>query len=120
MPTNGRHPPDEGRAERRLGATVPAHPADTAQQVFHHGGWQVVRTFLIGAMLVASLPAWAEPSSPLQIRLTVVESCSDDGGGIRCPAPHQRSDAPQAPRQVRELAPPATDENATPSVTLIY
>ena len=80
----------------------------------------MVRTFLIGAMLVASLPAWAEPSSPLQIRLTVVESCSDYGGAIRSPAPHQRSDAPPAPRQVRELAPPATDGNATPSVTLIY
>ncbi|MGB0399390.1 hypothetical protein [Stenotrophomonas sp.] len=81
----------------------------------------MVRAFLIGAMLVASLPAWAEPSSStLQIRLTVVESCSDDGGGVRCPAPHQRSDAPQVPPQVRELAPPATDENATPSVTLIY
>lgn len=102
-------------------ATVPAHPADTAQRVFQYGGWQVVRAFLIGAMLVASLPAWGEPSSStLQIRLTVVESCSDDGGGVRCPAPHQRSDAPQVPPQVRELAPPATDENATPSVTLIY
>ena len=63
VPTNGRHPPDEGRAERRLGATVPAHPADTAQQVFQHGGWQVVRTFSIAAMLVASTPALAEPSS---------------------------------------------------------
>jgi len=120
VPANGRHPPDEGRAERRLGATVPAHPADTAQQVFQHGGWQVVRTFSIAAMLVASTPALAEPSSSLQIRLTVVDSCSDDTGGARCTAPHQRSDTPQLPSQVRELAPPATDENATPAVTLIY
>jgi hypothetical protein len=73
---------------------------------------------LIGAMLVAS--SMGRTQQPLQIRLTVVESCSDDAGGTRCPAPHQRSDAPQAPPQVRELAPPATDENATPSVTLIY
>ncbi len=56
----------------------------------------------------------------LQIRLTVVDSCSDDTGGARCTAPHQRSDTPQLPSQVRELAPPATDENATPAVTLIY
>ncbi|MFV7453856.1 hypothetical protein ACNPMX_03495 [Stenotrophomonas maltophilia] len=81
---------------------------------------QVVRTFSIAAMLVASTPALAEPSSSLQIRLTVVDSCSDDTGGARCTAPHQRSDTPQLPSQVRELAPPATDENATPAVTLIY
>lgn len=81
----------------------------------------MVRALLIGAMLVASTPAWAEPSSStLQIQLTVVESCSDDAGGPRCPAPHQRSNAPQVPAQVRDLAPPATDENATPAVTLIY
>ena len=71
-------------------------------------------------MLVASTSAWAEPSSTLQIRLTVVESCSDDADSARCPAPHQRSDAPQLPPQVRELAPPATDESAIPAVTLIY
>ncbi len=45
-------------------------------------------------MLVASTPALAEPSSSLQIRLTVVDSCSDDTGGARCTAPHQRSDTP--------------------------
>ncbi len=81
----------------------------------------MVRTFLIGAMLVASTPARAEPrSSTLQIRLTVVESCSDDAGAPPCAAPHQRSDAPKVPPQVRDLAPPATDDSAMPSVTLIY
>lgn len=88
--------------------------------IFQHGGWQVVRAFLIGAMLVASTPAWAEPSSPLQIRLTVVDACSDDAGGTGCPAPHQRSDAPQLPPQVRDLAPPAADDDERPAVTLIY
>jgi hypothetical protein len=89
-------------------------------KIFQHGGWQVIRAFLIGAMLVASTPARAEPrSSTLQIRLTVVESCSDDAGAPRCAAPHQRSDAPRVPPQVRDLAPPATD-SAMPSVTLIY
>ncbi|HFF2827682.1 hypothetical protein N5J01_01210 [Stenotrophomonas sp. GD03701] len=90
-------------------------------EIFQHGGWQVVRAILIGAMLVASTPAWAEPSpAPLQIRLTVVEACRDDPGSTHCPAPHQRSDAPQLPPQVRELAPPADDEDSTSAVTVIY
>ncbi|MCZ7845994.1 MULTISPECIES: hypothetical protein [Stenotrophomonas maltophilia group] len=89
-------------------------------KIFQHGG-QVIRAFLIGAMLVASTPARAEPrSSTLQIRLTVVESCSDDAGAPRCAAPHQRSDDPKVPPQVRDLAPPTTDDSAMPSVTLIY
>ncbi len=90
-------------------------------KIFQHGGWQVIRAFLIGAMLVASTPARAEPrSTTLQIRLTVVESCSDDAGAPRCAAPHQRSDDAKVPPQVRDLAPPTTDDSAMPSVTLIY
>lgn len=72
-------------------------------------------------MLVASTPAWADPSSSnLQIRLTVVEACSDDTTRMHCPAPHQRSDAPQLPPQIRDLALPAGGEDAAPAVTVIY
>lgn len=73
-------------------------------------------------MLVASTPAWADPSSSgVQIRLTVVEACSGDTGGDHCPSPPQRSDAPQLPPpQVRDLAPPAADDDAAPAVTVIY
>ncbi|HEL3780284.1 TPA: hypothetical protein UOA91_003511 [Stenotrophomonas maltophilia] len=72
-------------------------------------------------MLVASTPAWADPSSSaVQIRLTVVEACGGDTGSDHCPFPHQRSDAPQLPSQVRDLAPPATDDDAPPAVTVIY
>ncbi|WP_425528599.1 hypothetical protein [Stenotrophomonas maltophilia] len=81
----------------------------------------MVRAFLIGAMLVASTPAWADPSSnALQIRLIVVEGCSGDAGSNHCPAPHQRSDTPQLPPQVRELAPPVDNEDTTAAVTVIY
>jgi hypothetical protein len=81
----------------------------------------VARAFLIGAILFASTLAWAEPGpSNLQIRLTVVEACRDDPGSTHCPAPHQRSDTPQLPPQVRELAPPADDEDTTSAVTVIY
>ncbi|MGB5908758.1 MAG: hypothetical protein WBG87_15155 [Stenotrophomonas maltophilia] len=71
-------------------------------------------------MLLASTPAWAEPSSALQIQLTVVEGCSGDGGNTRCAAPHRRSDAPELPQQIRDLAPPADSDDAAPAVTLIY
>lgn len=80
----------------------------------------MVRALLIGAMTLASTPAWAEPSNTLQIRLTVVEACSADTGNAGCPVPHQRSDAAQLPPQIRELAPPATDDDETPTVTVIY
>ncbi|WP_414554898.1 hypothetical protein [Stenotrophomonas forensis] len=81
----------------------------------------MVRALLIAAMLVASTPAWADPSSSgVQIRLTVVEACSGDTGGDHCPSPPQRSDAPQLPLQVRDLAPPAADDDAAPAVTVIY
>ncbi|WP_295570721.1 hypothetical protein [uncultured Stenotrophomonas sp.] len=104
-----------------LDATVPADPADTAQRVLTHGGWLVVRALLIGAISVASTPAWAEPiPTPLQVRLTVVDACSGEAAGSRCPVPHQRSDAPQLPAQVRDLAPPVANEDAAPAVTLIY
>lgn len=105
----------------KLDSTVPADPADTAQRVFRHTGWQVVRAVLIGAMLVASTPAWADPStSTLQIRLTVVEACSGEAGTHRCPVPQQRSDAAQLPDQVRDLAPPSTNDEPVPAVTIIY
>ncbi|WP_429622662.1 hypothetical protein [Stenotrophomonas sp. AN71] len=72
-------------------------------------------------MLVASTPAWAEPSSTaLQIRLTVVEACSTEAGATRCQVPQQRSDAPQLPAQVRDLAPPVANDEHTPAVTVIY
>ncbi len=81
----------------------------------------MVRAFLIGAMLVASTPAWADPGgSALQIRLTVVEGCSGDAGNARCTPPHQRSDAPGLPQQIRDLAPPADSDDAAPAVTVIY
>lgn len=81
----------------------------------------MVRALLIGAMLVASTPAWAEPgSTSLQIRLTVVEGCSGDGGSTRCTAPHQRSDTPELPQQIHDLAPPADSDDAAPAVTVIY
>ncbi|WP_430370568.1 hypothetical protein [Stenotrophomonas geniculata] len=81
----------------------------------------MVRALLIGAMLVASTPAWADPgSTPLQIRLTVVEGCSGDAGNTRCAAPHKRSDAPELPQQIRDLAPPADSDDAAPAVTIIY
>ncbi|HIE4563509.1 TPA: hypothetical protein ACXNIY_001572 [Stenotrophomonas maltophilia] len=80
----------------------------------------MVRALLIGAMLLASTPAWAEPSNTLQIRLTVVEACTSETGSTGCPVPHQRSDAPQLPPQVRELAPAVTDEDETPAMTVIY
>ena len=81
----------------------------------------MVRAFLTGAMLVASTAAWADPSSSaVQIRLTVVEACSGDTGGDHCPSPHQRSDTPRLPPQVRDLAPPAADDDAAPAVTVIY
>ncbi|HEL2978106.1 TPA: hypothetical protein UMB92_000928 [Stenotrophomonas maltophilia] len=72
-------------------------------------------------MLVASTPARADPgSTSLQIRLTVVEGCGDAPGSNHCPAPHQRSDAPQLPPQIRELAPPVQDEAPASAVTVIY
>ncbi|WP_439448820.1 hypothetical protein [Stenotrophomonas sp. ATs4] len=71
-------------------------------------------------MSLASTAAWAEPSNTLQIRLTVVEACSAGTGSTGCAVPHQRSDAAQLPPQVRELAPPATDDDETPTVTVIY
>ncbi|MHC1652534.1 hypothetical protein ACODUL_04485 [Stenotrophomonas maltophilia] len=81
----------------------------------------MVRALLIGAISVASTPAWAEPSpTPLQVRLTVVDACSGEAGGSRCPVPQQRSDAPQLPAQVRDLAPPVANEAAAPAVTVIY
>lgn len=81
----------------------------------------MVRALLIGATLLASTPAWAEPSSQtLQIRLTVVEACVGDAGDARCPVPRQRSDAPQLPPQVRELAPPPADGDTAPALTFIY
>ncbi len=81
----------------------------------------MVRAFLIGAMLVASTPAWADPSSSaLQIRLIVAEGCSNDAGNARCTTPHQRSDAPGLPQQIRDLAPPTDSDDAAPAVTVIY
>lgn len=80
----------------------------------------MVRALLIGAMLLASTSAWAEPSNTLQIRLTVVEACTSETGSTGCPVPHQRSDAAQLPPQIRELVPPATDDDETPTVTVIY
>ena len=81
----------------------------------------MLRVFLIGAMLVASTTVRADPGSmPLQIRLIVVEACSGDGGSAGCAAPHQRSDAAQLPPQVRDLAPPITDDDEAPTVTVIY
>lgn len=75
----------------------------------------MVREAVIGAMMVASTTAWAEPTTTrLQIRLHVVEGCSDgsDGRSASCAVPRQRSDAPNLPEQVRALAPPAdTDDN---------
>ncbi|HIE0524364.1 TPA: hypothetical protein ACXJLS_000969 [Stenotrophomonas maltophilia] len=72
-------------------------------------------------MLVASMPAWADPgSTSLQIRLTVVEGCSSDAGNTRCAAAHRSSDAPELPQQIRDLAPPADSADAAPAVTLIY
>lgn len=56
----------------------------------------------------------------LQIRLTVVEGCSGDAGNTRCAAPHKRSDAPELPQQIRDLAPPADSDDAAPAVTVIY
>lgn len=62
-------------------------------------------------MSIASTIAWAEPApAPLQIRLTVVEGCTGTEGGARCPVPQQHSDTLHLPPQVRELAPPAQDE----------
>ena len=71
-------------------------------------------------MSLASTPAWAEPSNTLQIRLTVVEACSADTANAGCAVPYQRSDAAQLPPQVRELAPPATDDDEAPTMTVIY
>jgi len=71
----------------------------------------VVRAVLIAAISIASTTAWADPApAPLQIRLTVVEGCTGTEGGPRCLVPQQHSDAPYLPPQVRELAPPAQDE----------
>ncbi|WP_258189958.1 MULTISPECIES: hypothetical protein [unclassified Stenotrophomonas] len=113
---------DAGLAQSsKLDSTVPADPADTAQRVLTQGGWRVVRVFLIGAILFASTPAWAEPATtPLQIRLTVVDACNGEAGSRRCPVPQQRSDAPQLPAQVRDLAPPPANEEPVPAVTVIY
>lgn len=70
-----------------------------------------MRAVLIGAMSIASTTAWADPApAPLQIRLTVVEGCAGTEGGPRCPVPQQHSDALHLPPQIRELAPPAQDE----------
>jgi len=71
----------------------------------------VVREVLIGAMAISSTAAWAEPApAPLQIRLVVVEGCTRADGAPRCPVPQQHSDGGHLPPQVRELAPPAQDE----------
>ena len=71
----------------------------------------MVRAVLIAAISIASTTAWAGPApAPLQIRLTVVEGCTGTEGGPRCLVPQQHSDAPYLPPQVRELAPPAQDE----------
>jgi len=71
----------------------------------------VVRGILIGAMSITSTTAWADPAPvPLQIRLTVVEGCAGTERGPRCPVPQQHSDGGHLPPQVRELAPPAQDE----------
>lgn len=71
----------------------------------------MVRAVLIAAISIASTTAWADPApAPLQIRLTVVEGCTGTEGGPRCLVPQQHSDAPYLPPQVRELAPPAQDE----------
>lgn len=81
----------------------------------------MIRALLIGAILFASTPAWAEPgTTPLQIRLTVVEACSGEAGSSRCPVPQQRSEAPQLPAQVRDLAPSPANEEPVPAVTVIY
>jgi len=82
----------------------------------------VVRKILIGATLAAALPASADPAPQgLQIRLTVVKSCTSDAG--TCPPPHQRGDASKLPAQLRDLAPShATEgEEAAPApLTYIY
>lgn len=71
----------------------------------------MVRAVLIGAMSIASTTAWADPAPvPLQIRLTVVEGCAGTEDGPRCPVPQQHSDTLHLPPQIRELAPPAQDE----------
>ena len=62
-------------------------------------------------MSIAGTTARADPAPvPLQIRLTVVEGCTGAEGSARCPVPQQHSDTPHLPPQVRELAPPAQDE----------
>ncbi|WP_416058072.1 hypothetical protein [Stenotrophomonas maltophilia] len=76
------------------------------------------------AMLMASLPALAEPvATPLQIRLVVVEGCATlPGSNAPCPVPAQYSDAAALPAQVRELAPAAEDESghALPEPPTVY
>ena len=64
------------------------------------------------AILAASMTAHAEPATtPLQIRLVVVEGCAATPAGTGpCPVPAQYSEAPALPPQVRELAPSAQDE----------
>lgn len=76
----------------------------------------------MGALTAAALPAGAEPAvQPLQIRLTVVEGCQ--AGDRPCAVPRQRSDAPDLPAQVRDLAPTpamAGDDAAPAPLTFIY
>lgn len=62
-------------------------------------------------MAIASTAARAEPApAPLQIRLVVVEGCAGTDGAPRCPVPQQHNEGGHLPPQVRELAPPAQDE----------
>ncbi|MEN5339107.1 hypothetical protein ABE583_03855 [Stenotrophomonas sp. TWI143] len=82
----------------------------------------MVRAVPILAMMLAAPLAWAEPAAPVQVRLVVVEACQGDAGGRACAVPHQRSDAPQLPAQLRELAPApaAPTDDASTAPTFIY